>query len=406
MDPLAGKKILLLIGGSIAAYKTPELVRQLRQCGAELRIALSQHAGDFVAPLALQAVSGQPVRQSLFSPSEEAAMDHIALARWADAVLYAPISANGLARLALGLADDLPSTIALANRAPLFLAPAMNTAMWEHPATQRHVRQLLEDGATILGPDRGDLACGETGAGRLLDLPDIVDQLRLALAPHPWAGWRVLVSAGPTWEAWDPVRGLSNRASGKQGYALAQAAAELGATVILVSGPTALPCPTGVQRIRVDSAREMLAACEQVVMASPVDLFIANAAVADHRPAETLAEKQGKTTLPDQLALLPNPDIVHTLAHSPHRPRHILAFAAETHGDGVRAVTKLYAKGADLAAVNDLRAGAMGGDDNACSLHGGDRQVLLESGPKLDLARRLMHHLVTWLEPSGAQTRE
>ncbi|MEY2341020.1 bifunctional phosphopantothenoylcysteine decarboxylase/phosphopantothenate--cysteine ligase CoaBC [Acidithiobacillus sp. IBUN Pt1247-S3] len=397
MDPLAGKKILLLIGGSIAAYKTPELIRLLRGCGAELRVALSSHAADFVAPLALQAVSGQPVRQSLFSPVEEAAMDHIALARWADAVLYAPISASGLARLAQGLADDLPSTIVLASRAPLFLAPAMNTAMWENTATQRNVRQLRDDAVTFFGPESGDLACGETGAGRLLELIEVVDQLRLALAPKPWAGWNVLVTAGPTWEAWDPVRGLSNRSSGRQGYALAQAAAERGARVTLVSGPNALTCPTGVERIEVESAQEMLAVCQGIVQTARIDLLLANAAVADHRPAKTSAEKQSKGELPEQLFLLANPDIVHRLHDDPQRPRYILAFAAETHNDEERAVAKLRAKGADFAVVNDLRSGAMGGTENAAVLFCADRRWELPRSNKLDLARALLHHLATCL---------
>jgi phosphopantothenoylcysteine decarboxylase/phosphopantothenate--cysteine ligase len=393
MDPLTGKKILLLIGGSIAAYKTPDLIRLLRAAGAELRVALSPHARDFVAPLALQAVSGHAPRQSLFSPAEEAAMDHIALARWADALLYAPVSAAGLARLAQGLAEDLPGAIVLASRAPLFLAPAMNTAMWEHPATQRNLRQLVADGAQILEPGSGSLACGETGSGRLMELEQIVDRLRLALAPHPWLGWRVLVTAGPTWEAWDPVRGLSNRASGRQGYALAQAAAERGARVTLVSGPTCLPCPTGVERIAVTSAQEMLQVCQGLVQRENIDLLIANAAVADHRPATLLTHKQPKQELPAQLALAANPDIVKTLHEDPQAPRRILAFAAETHADEERAVAKLRAKGADFAALNDLRAGAMGTEENAIVLVSSRQRWALPRQPKLDLARALLHHL-------------
>ncbi|WP_308389229.1 bifunctional phosphopantothenoylcysteine decarboxylase/phosphopantothenate--cysteine ligase CoaBC [Acidithiobacillus sp. AMEEHan] len=400
MDPLAGKKILLLIGGSIAAYKTPELVRLLRAAGAELRIALSPHASDFVSPLALQAVSGQVPRLSLFSPAEEAAMDHIALARWADALLYAPVSAAGLARLAQGLAEDLPGAIVLASRAPLFLAPAMNTAMWEHPATQRNLQQLAAYGAQILEPESGSLACGETGTGRLQELSSIVEHLRLALAPHPWSGWRVLVTAGPTWEAWDPVRGLSNRASGRQGYALAQAAAERGAQVTLVSGPTALSCPAGIQRVEVESAREMLVACQDLLRTETINLFIANAAVADHRPATVLSSKQGKQELPPQLQLVANPDIVHSLHRDPRRPRWILAFAAETHGDEGRAVTKLHAKGADFAAINDLRKGAMGGEENAVVLFCQGQRYALAPQAKLDLARALLHHLDTCLHGS------
>ncbi len=397
MDPLQGKKILLLVGGSIAAYKIPETIRLLRAAGATVRVVLGEAAARFVTPLALQALSGEPVRQDLFAASEEAAMDHIRLARWADILLFAPVSASGMARLAQGLADDLTGTIALASRAPRYLAPAMNGAMWDHPATRRNLARLQSDGCHILGPAAGSLACGEEGSGRMIAPGDIVAELRLAAGSHPWQGWEVLVTAGPTWEAWDPVRGISNRASGRQGYALAQSAAELGANVTLVSGPTCLPAPAGVVRVDTVSARDMLEACiGRLEQSPPVDLFIANAAVADHRP-ETASERKTPKDHIRTLSLAPNPDIVALLHAHRNRPRWIAAFAAETHGEEQRAAEKLYRKGADLAAVNDLRMGAMGGTDNAFTLFFGEERLPLGPAPKLDLARSMMHHLAGWL---------
>ncbi|MCE5394110.1 MAG: bifunctional phosphopantothenoylcysteine decarboxylase/phosphopantothenate--cysteine ligase CoaBC [Acidithiobacillus sp.] len=396
-DPLAGQKILLCIGGSIAAYKSPELVRLLLAAGAKLKIVLSPGASHFVTPLTLQALLGEPPRQEFFTPSEEAAMDHIRLARWADALLFAPISANGLARLALGLADDLRGAIALASRAPRFLVPAMNSAMWEHPATQRHVHTLQADGGIFLGPEQGSLACGEEGPGRMLSPEAIVDILRRHLGPKPWQGRKILITAGPTWESWDPVRGLSNRASGRQGFALAQAAAELGATVQLISGPVALPTPVGISRQDVLSAQEMLAAVQKALAAESTDLFIANAAVADHRPALPVAQKQPKGTLPLHLELSPNPDIVATIARSPHRPRKILAFAAETHGDEAHAKAKLEAKGADFAFLNLLDPGVLGGSENAGILWAGQQRWEFSRRSKLALARGILQHLQTFL---------
>ncbi|WP_291511442.1 bifunctional phosphopantothenoylcysteine decarboxylase/phosphopantothenate--cysteine ligase CoaBC [Acidithiobacillus sp.] len=391
--PLHGKRILLLVGGSIAAYKSPEIVRLLRAEGAELRCVLSAAASRFVTPLTLQALSGEAPRQDLFAAEEEAAMDHIRLARWPDALLYAPISANGLAKLALGLADDLGSTVALASRAPRYLAPAMNTAMWEHPATQRHVAQLRTDGAYFIDPEQGVLACGENGAGRLAEPSRIVEHLRLGLGPQDWRGRRVLVSAGPTWEAIDPVRALTNRASGRQGFALAQAAAERGARVVLVAGPCALPTPLGVQRHDVVSAQEMLATILRILEGGRYDLFLANAAVADHRPTTSHAHKRRKGELGESLAWIANPDIVATVHESPHRPRRIVAFAAETAPDIASAAAKLRAKGADVAIVNDVSEGAMGGNENACTLVCGERVTSLPLQDKLCLSRALLRAL-------------
>jgi phosphopantothenoylcysteine decarboxylase/phosphopantothenate--cysteine ligase len=393
MDPLHGKRILLLIGGSIAAYKSPEILRLLQARGARVRCVLSTAGARFVTPLTLQALSGEAPRQDLFAAEEEAAMDHIRLARWADALLYAPISANGLARLALGLAEDLAGTIALASRNPRFLVPAMNWAMWEHPATQRHVAQLRDDGAVFIGPEAGDLACGETGSGRMVSPADIVARLALELGPGDWRGRRVLVSAGPTWEALDPARGLGNRASGRQGFALAQAAAERGAEVLLVAGPCALPTPVGVQRRDVESARDMLAAILEALGDRPYDLFLANAAVADHRPASASAIKGRKGEIPDSLPLVANPDIVASVHACPQRPHCIVAFAAETRPDVTTAARKLWRKGADVAVINDLEAGAMGGTENACTLAWGEQSLNLPRQSKLSLARALLRAL-------------
>jgi len=391
--PLHGKRLLLLVGGSIAAYKSPEIVRLLRAEGAEVRCVLSAAAHHFVSPLTLQALSGAAPRVDLFAAAEEAAMDHIRLARWPDALLYAPISADGLAKLALGLADDLGSTIALASRAPRYLAPAMNAAMWEHPATQRHVARLQADGAQFIAPEAGALACGEEGVGRLAEPSRIVAHLRLALGPQDWRGRRVLVSAGPTWEAIDPARGLGNRASGRQGFALAQAAAERGATVDLVAGPCALPTPLGVQRHDVVSAEEMLGTILRLVAREHVDLFLANAAVADHRPAMRYDHKRRKGELGDSLAWIANPDIVATVHGSAHRPGRIVAFAAETAPELESAARKLRDKGADIVVVNDLGEGAMGGEENACTLVCGGRVRTLPRQSKLDLARALLRAL-------------
>jgi phosphopantothenoylcysteine decarboxylase/phosphopantothenate--cysteine ligase len=406
-EPLAGKRILLGVGGSIAAYKSPEIVRALRQAGAELRVVMTRGAAQFVTPLTLQAVSGEPVRSDLFAAAEEAAMDHIRLARWADAFLIAPISANGMARLAHGLADDLLSTVVLANRAPLFLAPAMNSAMWAHPATQRNVAQLRADGAHFLGPDSGSLACGEEGTGRLLAPERMVGELRLALAEKTLRGQRVLITAGPTWEAIDPARGLSNRASGRQGFALAQACAEAGADVLLITGPTHEQTPPGVRRQDVLSAQDMLAACLQA-LEKPTDIFIANAAVADHRPSQFSTHKLGKTDIANPLPLSINPDIVSTVHQAPRRPRYIVAFAAETQNHLAAASAKAQRKGADIIVVNDITSAdmGMGATDNACGILQGERVQHIPRCSKMDLARHLVRHLSTFFLPSGTESKD
>ncbi|MFA9459683.1 bifunctional phosphopantothenoylcysteine decarboxylase/phosphopantothenate--cysteine ligase CoaBC [Thiohalorhabdus methylotrophus] len=390
-DPLAGARILLGVSGSIAAYKAPELVRRLREAGAAVRVVLTEGGAHFVTPMALQAVSGEPVRTALLDPAEESAMDHIALARWADALLVAPASADTLARLAQGRADDLLGAIHLATTAPVLLAPAMNHRMWAHPATRRNSAQVQADGAALLGPGAGDQACGEEGPGRLLEPGELVAHLRLHLAPKPLADKRVVVTAGPTREPLDPVRFVSNHSSGKMGYALAGAAAELGAAVTLVSGPTELSAPTGVERIAVETAEEMLAAVRARIGGS--DLFIGCAAVSDHRPEEVPTHKR-KGKEPFALALTPNPDILAEVAGLDPGPL-TLGFAAETHEVLAHGREKRAAKGVDWIAVNDVtEAGAgFGGDTNRVTLLGPEVEESLPFGTKREVARALLARL-------------
>ena len=357
------QNILLGVTGGIAAYKTPELVRRLRERGALVQVVMTRAAASFVTPLTLQAVSGRPVRRELLDPDAEAGMDHIELARWADRVLVAPASAHLIARLAHGLADDLLTTLVLASTAPLCLAPAMNHRMWLHPATQANVARLAERGCTLLGPASGAQACGETGPGRMLEPSEIAERL-LSTPTHSLAGRRVLITAGPTLEPIDPVRYIGNRSSGKMGYALAAALADLGASVTLVSGPTGLPCPPPVQRIGVESAAQMHAA----VMARAVDsdLFIATAAVADYRPLTPASAKIKKDAASLTLELVRNPDILAEVARLPGGP-FTVGFAAETDAVERYAAAKLQAKGLAMIAANLVGAeqGGFGADDNA-----------------------------------------
>lgn len=390
-DPLTGAQILLGVTGSVAAYKTPELVRRLGEAGAAVRVVLTHGGAQFVAPLALQSVSGEPVRTALLDPAEESAMDHIALARWADRLLVAPASADCLARLAAGRADDLLGAVYLATDAPVLAAPAMNHRMWAHPATRRNADQVSADGVTLIGPAAGDQACGEEGPGRMSEPEAIVEAMRRHLAPKPLAGRRVLVTAGPTREPLDPVRFLSNRSSGKMGYAVAGAAAELGAEVTLVAGPTELPDPLGVAVVRVETAAEMAAAVREHL--AEADLFAAVAAVSDHRPAERLREKRkGKEDF--SLALAANPDILAEATDRSDRPL-ILGFAAETESPLAHGRDKRTAKGADFLAVNDVSAAdaGFGADTNRLTLIGPDGETALPFGTKREVARALLKRL-------------
>ncbi len=391
MTPLSDRKILLGIAAGIAAYKTPELVRRLRQAGAEVEIVPTPRALRFVTPETLAAVNDRPPRQDAFDTG--AIMDHIRLARWADALLIAPTTANLAARLARGLADDLLTTLALACEAPLALAPAMNRAMWTHPATRENFRLLEQRGAHIWGPAEGEQACGETGPGRMIEPEELVERLVTLFTPPRLHGRRVLITAGPTREAWDPVRYLGNRSSGRMGYALARAARQAGAEVTLVSGPTALAPPAGVTTIPVESADEMLAAVAQHIDES--DLFIAAAAVADYRPAEP-ADSKIKKSRHEQLTLtlVRNPDILAWVAQRRPRP-FCVGFAAETDDVARHAREKLQRKNLDMICANRVGAG-LGFDqpDNALWVAWPDGEVHLPRQPKERLAHRLMEIII------------
>lgn len=389
---LAGRRILLGVSGGIAAYKAALLVRGLREAGAAVRVVMTANAGHFVGAATFQALSGEPVRSSLWDPQAEAAMGHIELARWADTLLVAPASAGLMARLAHGLADDLLTTLALASTAPLVLAPAMNKAMWAHPATRANVATLLARGATVLGPDSGDQACGDTGPGRMVEPAAIVAALAEA-APAPGAGRlagrRLVVSAGPTHEDLDPVRFLGNRSSGRMGFAVAAAAAAAGARVSLVAGPVALPTPAGVDRTDVRSAAQMHEAVLAAVAGA--DAYVGAAAVADYRPVEVAAGKIKKDAGRLRIELERTPDILADLAARADRPL-LVGFAAETGDLDRYAGDKLARKRLDLVAGNLVGDGrGFEREDNHLVLYfpDGRRQDLGEATKDM-LARRLV----------------
>ena len=379
-------RILLGVSGGIAAYKAAELVRRLREAGAQVRVVMTPAATAFITPLSLQALSGQEVRCDLFDPSAEAGMGHIELARWADLILIAPATADLMARLAHGLADDLLSTLVLASTAPLTLAPAMNQAMWRHPATQDNLRTLSGRGVRILGPVDGGQACGDSGPGRMLEAAEIAAALFPSRRLPP--GCRALITAGPTREPLDPVRFLGNRSSGRMGYAVAQALAARGAEVCLVSGPSALTPPQVAELIQVETAAEMHAAV--MARAAHCDLFIAAAAVADYRPAAPQPVKIKKAAAETTLRLVRNPDILAEVAALPGGP-FTVGFAAETEDLETYARGKLETKGLDMIAANQV-GGTQGGfdsQDNALLVlwSNGARQLPLS--PKAQLAGEL-----------------
>lgn len=389
MADLTGKRILLGVSGGIAAYKSADLVRRLGDAGAEVRVVMTAGAQEFVRPLTFQAVSGNPVHTSLLDPDAEAAMGHIELARWADAVLIAPASADVIARLAHGHADDLLTTLCLATEAPLAIAPAMNRVMWAHPATQANVALLVDRDATVLGPGSGDQACGEVGSGRMLEPLELVEGVA-GLFPVPvLAGEHVVLTAGPTREAIDPVRYISNRSSGRMGFALAAAAARAGARVTLVSGPVSLPTPPGVQRVDVESAAQM----HDAVMAQMTGctLFIACAAVADYRVATPADAKIKKNDADMELALVRNPDILADVAGR-ERPPFTVGFAAETNDMQVHAEDKRRRKGLDMIAANWVGRPGSGFDaeDNALEVSWEGGAIALGPSPKTRLAEELL----------------
>ncbi len=392
LENLGDRRVLLIVGGGIAAYKALELTRLLRTAGIGVEPVLTEAGARFVTPLSLSALAGAPVRTDLFSLSDEAAMGHIELSRSADLVVIAPATADLLAKAAQGLADDLASAVLLATDKPVLAAPAMNVRMWLHPATRRNIATLIADGVSIVGPDQGAMACGEFGPGRLAEPAVIVDAILAALESgrdKPLAGRHVLVTAGPTAEAIDPVRVLTNRSSGKQGYAIAGACAALGARVTLVSGPTALPAPVGVERLAVELAREMLAACRGAL---PADAAICVAAVSDWRPLAVSDRKLKKGQGgPPRFELVENPDILAELSSAgDQRPRLVVGFAAETDDLEANARRKLARKGCDWIVANDVaEAGIMGGDDNQVLLVEADRTERWPRASKMDVARRL-----------------
>jgi phosphopantothenoylcysteine decarboxylase/phosphopantothenate--cysteine ligase len=383
------KRVLLIVGGGIAAYKALELTRLLRKAGIAVRPILTRAGAQFVTALSLAALAEDKVYADLFSLTDEAEMGHIELSRSADLVVVAPATADLMAKAAHGLADDLASTTLLATDKPVLMAPAMNVRMWEHAATRRNLAQLIADGMRFVGPDEGAMACGEYGPGRMAE-PAAIFEAILALleTARPLEGKRVIVTAGPTAEPIDPVRVITNRSSGKQGYAIAGALAALGAEVVLVSGPTALPAPAGVRRVAVETAAEMLIACEAAL---PAEVAVCVAAVADWRPKTAGGSKIKKGAAgPKPLELEETPDILATLAKDRRRPRLVIGFAAETDDVEAHAQAKLAKKGCDWIVANDVSIeGTMGGDANAVTIvtaHGVERW---DRAPKAEVARRL-----------------
>ena len=389
MAQLQNKHILLGITGGIAAYKAPDLVRRLREQGAEVRVVLTAGAKAFVTPLSLQAVSGFTVSDDLLDPTAEAAMSHIELARWADLILIAPATANTIARIAHGFADDLLSTLVLASKAPLAIAPAMNQQMWAATAVQENIETLLSRGVQMIGPESGEQACGDVGYGRMSDPTEIVQALikKAPEAKQDWQGKTFIITAGPTREAIDPVRYISNHSSGKMGYALAEAAAHAGAKVILVSGPTQLPTPTGVQRVDVETTEQMLNAVQQQL--PNCDVFIGCAAVSDYRVAEVASQKIKKeqNNQPPQLKLVQNPDILQQVASS-EKPPFTVGFAAETENLKANALRKLERKQLQMIVANDVSQVGLGfnSDSNNAIILSKDSEQSLPTMSKHDMA--------------------
>ena len=386
------KRVLLIVGGGIAAYKALELTRLLRKAGVGVRPILTKAGAQFVTPLSLGSLAEDKVYEELFSLTDEAEMGHIQLSRSADLVVVAPATADLIAKAANGLAGDLASTTLLATDKPVLMAPAMNVRMWLHPATQRNIATLKTDGVSFVGPDDGAMACGEYGPGRLAEPDVIFAAIMSALdgpAAKPLAGKRALVTAGPTFEPIDPVRGITNRSSGRQGFAIAEALAQLGAEVTLISGPVFLPTPPGVTRVDVETARQMLDASQAAL---PADVGVFVAAVADWRVDEAFGTKLKKEKGgPPALTFVENPDILATVsATGPRRPRLVIGFAAETNDVEMHARAKLSRKGCDWIIANDVtEPGVMGGDENAVLLVTREGTERWDRAPKDEVARAI-----------------
>ncbi len=382
-----GKRILLIVGGGIAAYKACELVRGLRKGGASVRCVLTRGGAEFITPMTLAALSEQPVHTSLFDLKDEAEMGHIQLSREADLVVVCPATADLMAKMAAGIADDLATTLLLATDKPVLVVPAMNVRMWGHPATVRNVATLRADGISVIEPDEGPMACGEYGPGRLPEVEAILAAIDHHLSGEgPLAGQHVLVTAGPTHEPIDPVRYIANRSSGKQGFALAAALADLGARVTLVAGPVMLPTPRGVTRIDVETAREMAAAVEAAL---PADAAVMVAAVADWRADEKPIKIKKKDGDLPSLSLTENPDILAGLARHAQRPRLLVGFAAETDNVLDHALAKLKRKGCDWIVANDVSGDVMGGETNSVHILSAAGIESWEQLSKTEVARKL-----------------
>ena len=399
---LASKRILLIIGGGIAAFKALDLIRRLRERGATVTPVLTRAGAEFVTPLSASALAGRKVFTDLFDLTDEAEMGHIELSRSADLIVVAPATADLMAKMAQGQAGDLASTLLLATDTPVLIAPAMNVRMWQHPATQRNIGTLRGDGIMFAGPNDGDMACGEHGPGRMAEPLEIVTAIAAALAGGPLKGRRILVTSGPTHEPIDPVRYIANRSSGAQGTAIARALTALGADVVFVTGPADVPPPGGVDLHRVETAREMLAACEAAL---PVDAAVCAAAVADWRMASAATSKMKKTAggLP-QLEFAENPDILATLSQrAQDRPALVIGFAAETDDLEANAAAKRLRKGCDWIVANDVSAGTgiMGGTENAVLLITDTGTEAWPRMPKDRVAARLAQRIADVLAPKG-----
>jgi phosphopantothenoylcysteine decarboxylase / phosphopantothenate---cysteine ligase len=398
MSSLANKQILLGVTGGIAAYKSADLVRRLQDAGANVHVVMTAAAQEFITPLTMQALSGNPVHTTLLDPDAEAGMGHIQLARWAELVLIAPASADFIARLVQGQGDDLLATICLATSAPIAIAPAMNQAMWRNAATQANVDLLTQRKIHVFGPAAGEQACGDIGPGRMLEPLQLIEAVASLFTTGSLAGKKVVITAGPTREAIDPVRYISNHSSGKMGYALAQAAVEAGAQTVLISGPTQLAVPERLEFIAVITAEEMLAASLQHTINS-CDLFIAAAAVADYRSAQIAPHKMKKTG-DDRitLELVKNPDIVASIAALPNKP-FTVGFAAESENVIAYAKQKLARKKLDLIIANNIADNAIGfnSDDNAVTLIDNQEQQEITQRSKQQLARELIALIATKL---------
>ena len=406
MTETSAKSILLIIGGGIAAYKCLELIRLLRKDGIAVRVIMTRAAEEFVTALSVASLSGQMVNTALFSLTDEVEMGHIELSRSADLVVVAPATAGLLAKMAYGLADDLGSTALLATDKRVLLAPAMNVRMWLHPSTQRNVAQLKRDGASFVGPNDGEMACGEFGPGRMAEPVEILAAVKWLLTPtaRPLAGRKVLITAGPTREPIDPVRYISNHSSGKQGYAIAEAAITLGAETVIVSGPVSLAPPPGAQVRLVQTAEEMLKLCLEEL---PCDIAIFTAAVADWKVQAAAGKLKKGTEGPPSLTLIENPDILKTIALLKHgRPAIVVGFAAETESVETHAREKLARKGCDLIVANDVSpgTGVFGGDHNRVKVISAKGVEEWPDMSKRDVAGKLMALLARrFLPPSVSQ---